>query len=114
MRKPAILVVLSMLVITATALAQEVAGDWTGQLNTGFTARVYLEKTATGYRGHLTNPSGNETEFDQVTFDGKHLHFAVNKLNLSYDGVWDEKEKAWNGNLTFQQIYPLVLMYKLA
>jgi uncharacterized protein len=109
MRKPAVLVVLSMLVITAAALAQEVAGDWTGQLNAGFTVRVHLEKTATGYSGHLTNPSGNEAEFDQVTFDGKHLHFAVNKLNLSYDSVWDEKQQAWNGNLTFQQVYPLML-----
>jgi pimeloyl-ACP methyl ester carboxylesterase len=98
-----------MLVIAATALAQEVAGDWTGQLNAGFTVRVHLEKTATGYSGHLTNPSGNETDFDQISSDGTQLHFAVNKLNLSYDGVWDEKEKAWNGNLTFQQIYPLVL-----
>ena len=109
MRKPSILVVLSILVITATALAQEVAGDWIGQLNTGFTVRVHLEKTATGYRGHLTNPSGNQTEFDQVTFDGTHLHFAVNKLNLSYDSVWGVKEQAWNGNLTFQQVYPLML-----
>jgi len=109
MRKPAILVVLSMLVITATAFAQEVAGDWTGQLNTGFTVRVFLEKTAAGYSGHLTNPSGNETVFDQVTFDGKHLHFAVNNLNLRYDSVWDEKQQAWNGNLTFQQVYPLIL-----
>ena len=109
MRKPAILVVLSMLVITATAFAQEVAGDWTSQLNTGFTVRVFLEKTAAGYSGHLTNPSGNETEFDQVTFDGKHLHFAVNNLNLRYDSVWDEKQQAWNGNLTFQQVYPLIL-----
>ena len=109
MRKPAVLVVLSMLVIPATAVAQEAAGDWTGQLNTGFTVRVHLEKTATGYSGHLTNPSGNETEFDQVTSDGKHLRFAVNKLNMSYDSVWDEKEQAWNGNLTFQQVYPLML-----
>jgi pimeloyl-ACP methyl ester carboxylesterase len=109
MRKPAILVVLSMLVITSTVLAQEVAGDWTGQLNTGFAVRVHLEKTATGYSGYLTNPSGNETQFDQVTFDGKYLHFAVNKLNLSYDSVWDEKESAWNGNLTFEQVYPLML-----
>jgi uncharacterized protein len=109
MRKPAILVVLSVLVIPATALAQEVAGDWIGRMNTGFTVRVHLEKSATGYSGHLTNPSGNETEFDQVTFDGSHLHFAVNKLNLSYDSVWDEKERVWNGNLTFQQVYPLML-----
>lgn len=109
MRKSAALFVLSMLVVTATALAQEVAGDWTGHLNTGFTVRVHLEKTATGYSGHLTNPSGNETEFDQVKVDGKHLHFAVKKLNLSYDSVWDEKEQAWNGKLTFQQMYPLML-----
>ncbi len=95
MRKSVVLVVLSMLVIAATALAQEVAGDWTGQLNAGFTVRVHLEKTATGYSGHLTNPSGNETDFDQISSDGTQLHFAVNKLNLSYDGVWDEKEKAW-------------------
>jgi len=114
MRKPAVLVVLSMLVITATALAQEVAGDWTGQLNTGFTVRVHLERTATGYCGHLTNPSGNETEFDQVTFDGKHLHFAVNKLNLSYDSVWDENQQKWNGDLTFQQVYPLMLKRAVA
>ena len=59
MRKPAILFVLSMLVVAPPAFAQEVAGDWTGQLNTGFTVRVHLEKAATGYRGHLTNPSGN-------------------------------------------------------
>src|ERR1700691_5589242 len=109
MRKPAVLVALSMLVITAAALAQEVAGDWTGQLNDGFTVRVHLERIATGYGGHLTNPSGNETEFDQVTINGKHLHFAVNKLNLSYDGVWEEKDQAWNGNLTFEQVYPLTL-----
>jgi uncharacterized protein len=109
MRKSAVLVVLSMLAVTASALAQEAAGDWTGQLNAGFKVRIHLEKTATGYSGHLTNPSGNETEFDRVTSDGKHLHFAVDKLNLSYDSVWDEQQQAWNGNLTFQQVYPLML-----
>ena len=109
MRKPAVLVVLSMLAITAAAVAQEVAGDWTGQLNAGFIVRVHLEQTATGYRGHLINPSGNETEFDQVASDGKHLHFAVNKLNLSYESTWDEREQAWSGNLSFQRIYPLML-----
>jgi uncharacterized protein len=109
MRRFAILVVLSMLDIAVPALAQDVAGDWIGELNGCFKVRIHLEKTATGYGGHLTNPSGNETEFDQVTFDGKHLHFAVDKLNLSYDSIWDEKEQAWNGNLNFQQVYPLML-----
>lgn len=109
MRKSAVLVALSMVVVAATALAQEVAGDWTGKLNTGFTVRVHFEATANGFGGYLTNPSGNETKFDQVTFDGKRLHFAVNKLGLSYDSVWDAKKQAWNGNLTFQQVYPLKL-----
>ena len=109
MRKFAFLVVLSVFLHTVRAFTQEVGGDWVGQLNGGFTVRIHLEKSATGYGGHLTNPSGNETGLDQVTCEGNHLHFGVNKLNLSYDGVWDEKEKDWNGRLTFQQVYPLIL-----
>jgi hypothetical protein len=108
-RRFAVLVVLSTVVIAVLAFAQGAAGDWTGQLNSGFKVLIHLEKTAGGCRGHLTNPSGNETDFDEVTSDSTHLHFAISKLNLSYDGVWDEREKAWNGNLTFQQVYPLML-----
>ena len=84
-------------------------GDWIGQLKGGFKVRIHIEKTATGYSGHLTNPSGNETGLDQVTCDGVHLHFAVTKLNLSYDGIWNDQEKFWTGNLTFQQVDPLTL-----
>jgi uncharacterized protein len=109
MRRVVVLVVLSTVVIAVLAFAQGAAGDWTGQLNSGFKVRIHLEKTPSGYRGHLTNPSGNETDFDEVSSDGTHLHFAIKNLNLSYDSVWDEKEKAWNGNLTFQQVYPLML-----
>jgi len=89
--------------------AQEAVGDWTGELNGGFKVRIHIEKTSTGYGGHLTNPSGNETDFDHVTFDNMHLHFAVDKLNLSYDGLWNDQEKVWKGSLNFQQVYPLVL-----
>lgn len=109
MRKLGVLIVLSVFVHAVPAFTQEVTGDWVGQLNGGFKVRIHMEKNATGYSGHLTNPSGNETGLDQVTCEGMHLHFAVNKLNLSYDGVWNEKEKAWNGSLTFQQVYPLML-----
>jgi len=104
--------VLGALLLTALAIparAQEVAGDWIGQLNGGFKVRVHLEKSASGYSGHLTNPSGNETDFDRVTFDGTHLHFEISKLDLSYDAIWSDQEKAWNGSLTFQQVYPLIL-----
>lgn len=68
-----------------------------------------MKGPALGFGGKLINPSGSETVLDQITSDGTHLHFAVNKLNLSYDGIWNDQEKVWKGNLTFQQIYPLVL-----
>lgn len=108
MRKLVLLVV-SLTFHFAAAPAENVVGDWIGQLNAGFKVRVHIEKTGSGFTGKLINPSGNETVLDQVTSDGTHLHFAVNKLNLAYDGVWSEPEKLWKGNLSFQQIYPLNL-----
>jgi len=97
----------------ATAASAEVpTGDWIGQLSSGFKVRVHISNTNSGnsgYSGYLTNPSGNETAFDQVVCDGAHLHFSVKKLNLSYDAEWNGKEHAWSGNLIFQQIYPLTL-----
>jgi pimeloyl-ACP methyl ester carboxylesterase len=95
--------------VTPSTLAQELAGDWIGQMNGGFKVRIHFDKTSSGFTGKLINPSGNETTLDEITSDGTHLHFAVNKLNLSYDGAWDEQDKVWKGNLTFQQVYPLVL-----
>jgi uncharacterized protein len=109
MSKFGVLGVLLLSFLALPAFAQEVAGDWIGQLNGGFKVRIHLEKSASGYNGHLTNPSGNETDFDEVTSDGTHLHFAISKLDLSYDAVWNDQEKVWNGSLTFQQVYPLIL-----
>ncbi len=108
-RKIFFLIVLSACGITRSALAQELAGDWIGQMNGGFKIRIHFERTNSGFSGKLTNPSGNETILDQVASDGTHLHFAVNKLKLSYDGVWDDQDKVWNGQLTFQQVYALTL-----
>ncbi len=113
MSKFTVLGALLLCFLAVPAFAQEAAGDWIGQLDSGFKVRVHLEKNASGYIGHLTNPSGNETDFDQVTLqvasDGTHLHFSVTTLNLSYDGIWNDQEKAWKGSLTFQQVYPLIL-----
>lgn len=89
--------------------AQEAAGDWVGQLNTGFKVRIHIGKAGSAYTGYLTNPSDNRTDLDEVLCDGSHLHFAVTKLNLSYDGVWNAQQEAWAGNLTFQQVYSLTL-----
>ncbi|HEX8871600.1 MAG TPA: alpha/beta fold hydrolase, partial [Candidatus Acidoferrum sp.] len=67
------------------------------------------EKTNAGLAGKLINPSGNETVLDEVRADDTHLYFSVKKLELSYEGVWQPQEHAWNGKLTFQQVYPLTL-----
>jgi pimeloyl-ACP methyl ester carboxylesterase len=108
-RNIVVLILLSVCGITSSALAQDLAGDWIGQMNGGFKIRIHFDGTSPGFSGKLINPSGNETVLDQITCDGTHLHFRVNKLNLSFDGIWIDQEKAWKGNLTFQQIYPLVL-----
>lgn len=109
MRKIIFLVLLSTCGITSSALAQSLPGDWIGQMNGGFKVRIHFEATGSGFSGKLINPSGNETVLDQITSDGTHLHFAVTKLNLSYDGVWNDRDNVWDGNLTFQQVYPLTL-----
>lgn len=96
-------------VFVLPAVAEQAAGDWIGQLNGGFKVRIHISQSSSGYSGYLTNPSGNQTDLDQVTSDGSHLHFAVNKLSLSYDGRWDAGQSAWDGKLTFQQVYPLAL-----
>jgi pimeloyl-ACP methyl ester carboxylesterase len=98
-----------LFVLGMPAFAEDAAGDWIGELKGGFKVRVHIDKTATGYSGRLINPSGNATAFDQVSSDEQHLRFAVAKLNLNYDGAWDEEQKVWNGELSFQQIYPLTL-----
>jgi hypothetical protein len=104
-----VILILAVYGIASSALAQGIAGDWIGQMNGGFKVRLHFEPVGSGFSGTLINPSGNETVLDQITSDGTHLHFAVNKLKLSYDGVWNNEEQVWKGNLTFEQVYPLVL-----
>ncbi len=84
MRKIVLLMLFSACVATTSTVAQELPGDWIGEINGGFKIRIHFEKTGSGFEGKLINPSGNETVLDQITSDGKHLHFAVNNLNLSY------------------------------
>lgn len=109
LRQAIALILLWAYAISSSALAQDLAGNWIGRMSGGFKVRIHFERSGPGFSGKLINPSGNETALDQITADTTHLHFAVTKLNLSYDGVWNEQEKAWTGELTFQQLYPLVL-----
>lgn len=98
----------------APVLAQGLPGDWFGVMNGGFKVRIHLEKAGSGFHGKLINPSGNETALDLVTSDGAHLHFAVTRLNLSYDGLWSDSERAWKGQLHYQGVYPLTLKHATA
>ncbi len=109
MNKLVIPVLASALLFATAASAEEAAGDWVGALKSGFKVRLHIEKTAIGYAGALINPSGNETDLDQVTCDGSHLSFGITKLNVSFRGNWDEPRKLWDGQLEFQQVYPLSL-----
>ena len=104
-----IILLLAALVIAPLAIAQDIAGDWIGRMNGGFKVRIHFARAGAGFGGKLINPSGNETVLDRITSDGTHIHFAVDKLKLSYDGIWSDQDQAWKGNLTFQQVYPLEL-----
>jgi hypothetical protein len=103
------LLIVLLLLFGVAAHAQDAAGDWVGDLNAGFKVRIHIAKASSAYTGYLTNPSGNRTDLDEVVSDGSHLHFAVTKLNLSYEGAWNAQQEAWIGNLVFQQVYPLTL-----
>ena len=102
-------VAVPILTIAVPMSAQDAAGDWIGQLDSGFTVRIHISKAGSGYTGYLTNPSGNQTDLDDVESGGSHLRFAVTKLSLTYEGQWNTQASAWTGSLTFQQVYPLSL-----
>lgn len=109
-----IVFLLSTLGSVTPVFAQGLPGDWIGLMNGGFKVRIHFEKTGSTFHGKLINPSGNETVLDLVTSDGTHLHFAVNGLNLSYDGIWSERDSAWKGQLRYQGLYPLTLKHATA
>lgn len=93
--------------LPGVARAEDAAGDWVGFMASGFKVIVHVEAAAGGYSGKLRTPNGNVTALDQVTSDGKHLHFAARKIELSYDGDWNGAKGVWAGTLTLGQAYPL-------
>lgn len=84
------------------ANAEEIAGDWIGRMESGFTVRMHVDKSADGYAATLTNPSGSVTRLEAMTSDGASLAFRVNSLDLAYDGAWSQPQQAWTGTLKFQ------------
>jgi len=100
---------LILLVGTVSARAEDAAGDWTGQLPSGFVVRLHIDRATDGFSGAFINASGNRTQLDKVTSDGAGLHFQIDNSNLSYDGIWAEDRSAWQGTLVLQGNYPLSL-----
>jgi uncharacterized protein len=92
-----------------SASAQEPAGDWLGQLESGFKVRIHIDRGSAGYTAKVINQSGNATQLDDVKFDGGHLNFGSSKLGLEYKGVWDEEKNSWVGVLSLQGDHPLSL-----
>ncbi|MFC5582144.1 alpha/beta hydrolase family protein [Rhodanobacter terrae] len=101
--------VLLLAIARPAAWAQDASGDWIGHLPSGFRVLVHIDKVGHGYSGVLINPSDNQTPLDDITANGRHLHFGATALGLGYDGDWDAGRKAWHGQLTFQKTYPLDL-----
>jgi hypothetical protein len=93
------------------ALAEDAAGHWVGQLAGGFKVTVDIRKSADGhYAGTLQSPNGTVNPLDEVQASEDYLHFAAAKLEVSFDGVWDDGLKAWVGHLVKGQKYALNLM----
>jgi hypothetical protein len=66
-----VILILSVYGFASPALAQNIAGDWIGQMNGAFKVRIHFEKTASGFSGELINPSGNETGMNHLLQDAK-------------------------------------------
>lgn len=84
------------------ALAEDLAGDWIGRMESGFTVRMHVDKAGGGYAATLTNPSGSVTKLEAVTSDGATVAFRVSELELAYSGAWSDAQRAWTGTLRFQ------------
>lgn len=101
--RTALALTVSLFALAGTARADvDPAGDWIGEMNGGFRVRIHIDHATAGYTASLTNPSGNVTELEAVRSDGRHLHFEVASLGLSYDADWDEARQDWHGVLSFQ------------
>ena len=100
------------LVFTAPAFAEDAAGDWGGLLMGQLHIIVHVKKDDKGqYSAALESPDQGKFVLpaDSVSATPDHLAFAIAKINGSYDGKWDDAQKAWVGTWTQGQPMPLVL-----
>ncbi len=98
------------LVLALPAFAEDPAGDWAGQLAGGFKVAVHVEKAANGgYAGTMQSPNGESNRLDAVIVSQDHLRFSAAKLDLTFDGAWDPRRKAWVGEFVRGRAYALTL-----
>lgn len=102
---------LALTVALATpAFAEEPAGDWGGLLMGQLHIIIHVKKDdKSQYSATLESPDQGAfvLSADTVTAAPDHLAFAINKINGSYDGTWDETKQAWIGTWTQGQAIPL-------
>lgn len=94
------------------AFAEDAAGDWGGLLMGQLHIIVHVKKDDKGqYSAGLESPDQGKFVLpaDKVTATTDHLAFAIAKINGSYDGKWDDAQKAWVGTWMQGQPMPLVL-----
>lgn len=101
--------------MTASAGAQEAAGDWHGALSTP-TGDLRIEvtikpKAGGGYEGSMASPDQGpgSIAMDQVKVEAGELDFSIAAIRGSYAGHWDAGRKAWVGEWRQGAALPLVL-----
>ena len=113
MKKLLTLCSLALTVALATPVfAEDPAGDWGGLLMGQLHIIIHVKKDdKSQYSATLESPDQGAFVLpaDTVTAAPDHLAFAINKINGSYDGKWDEIKQAWIGTWTQGQAMPLTL-----
>lgn len=91
-----LVVLLSLLVLPAPAISQQLAGDWQGMLQIG-PAQLQLVlhvvgDSATGYRGTLDSPDQNAMgmTLDGISLAQSRLSFVLPQVGGAYEGTYNE------------------------
>ncbi len=100
------------LLLSPAVHAEEPAGDWGGLLFGRLHAVFHVRKLPDGrYEGSTESPDQGDAVIpaDKVEATQDHLTITITKIGAAYEGSWDDKQKAWVGNLTQGRAVPLTL-----
>jgi len=100
------------LLLASVVRAEEPAGDWGGLLFGKLHVVFHVRKLPDGhYEGSTESPDQGDDviQADKVEAAPDHLNLTISKIGAEYEGRWDDKQKAWVGNLTQGGAVPLTL-----